>query len=320
MDDAWLIYRRDAASPHAFVPPDPPPWRVRRRGSGAAVVPDRGETYIIDDETERLVNAAIYLRRPLLVTGNPGTGKSTLAYSIAWQLGLGRVYKWSISSRSTLRDGLYAYDAIGRLQAKQIRPGEQPPPITDFLRLGPLGSALAPRDSPRVLLIDEIDKSDIDLPNDLLDVFEEGEFDIVELARTSDPDVGKSCDVRLQGGDETTPIGRGVVACTQYPIVVLTSNGEREFPPAFLRRCLRLDLPDPTPEQLAAIVATHVTLDDRSRLLAEDLIAQFDERRKTGELSTDQLLNAVFMVMNASLADGSREKLIRALYKPISIT
>lgn len=316
MSDGWMIYRKDSTA-HDFKPPVPPPWRARRTERGEPRDVYRGRTYLIDEETERLVNAALYLRRPLLVTGNPGTGKSTLAYSIAWQLNLGQVYKWPIGSHSTLKDGLYDYDAIGRLQAKQLHPDRQPP-ITDYIRLGPLGSALAPRDIPRVLLIDEIDKSDIDLPNDLLDVFEEGQFEVPELARISDPDVREVHEVRLQGSEEIAPVRHGIVQCTQYPIMLLTSNGERDFPPAFLRRCLRLQLPDPTPEQLAAIVEVHLTLDADSHALVQELIDQFFERRKSGDLSTDQLLNAVHLVMSGSVSGDSRDKLVKALYQPLS--
>ncbi|MGW3399067.1 hypothetical protein [Streptomyces hydrogenans] len=155
-----------------------------------------------------LINTSLLLHRPLLVTGRPGIGKSTLAYPVARELGLGRVLRWGIASRSTLRSGLYEYDAIGRARASlgYPRPGAlapgpdvgpafgspgEPngetsgaggaPRIGDFVRLGPLGTALLPYELPRVLLIDELDKSDIDLPNDLLHVLESGSYAIPEL-------------------------------------------------------------------------------------------------------------------------------------------
>jgi hypothetical protein len=134
-------------------------------------------------------NAALYLRRPLLLTGSPGAGKSTLAHAVAYELGLGRVLHWPIVSRSTLQDGLYRYDAIARLQDNQIaaHSGTAPPGgIGSYIRLGPLGTALLPTAKPRVLLIDELDKSDIDLPNDLLNVMEEGEYGIPELERLAE--------------------------------------------------------------------------------------------------------------------------------------
>src|SRR5205823_6354697 len=125
---------------------------------------ERAQAYRADDKVVNMVNAALYLRRPLLVTGRPGTGKSTLAYSIAFELKLGPVLYWPITSRSTLTESLYQYDALGRLQEASLqqsasRSGDfQSPDIGRFIRLGPLGTALLPRARPRVLLIDELDK------------------------------------------------------------------------------------------------------------------------------------------------------------------
>jgi len=144
--------------------PDPPPWR--RFGTQRP----RGTTFQASPEEKQAINAALYLRRPLLVTGKPGTGKTSLAFAVANELKLGRVLRWSITSRSTVSEGLYRYDAIGRMQDRQLHPKETPD-IGKYLRLGPLGTALLPSKLPRVLLVDELDKSDIDLPNDLLDIF-----------------------------------------------------------------------------------------------------------------------------------------------------
>jgi MoxR-like ATPase len=175
-----------------------------------------------------VVNAAIVLRRPLLVTGKPGTGKSTLAYAIAWELNLGPVLRWSITTSATLRDGLYRYDALERLRDASL-PGSKVQ-IGDYIRLGPLGTAFIPADRPRVLLIDEIDKSDIDLPNDLLHIFEEGEFEIPELARTAD--ASEATFVLPGDGRGWVPVNQGTVRCRQFPIVIMTSNNERDFPPS----------------------------------------------------------------------------------------
>ncbi len=201
-----------------------------------------------------MVNAALYLRRPLLITGRPGTGKSSLAYAIAYELGLGEVLKWPINTRSTLQEGLYRYDAIARLRESE-RQKPQPDPnnsadqspekdkedIGKFLQMGPLGTALIPRKKveerkkPRILLIDEIDKSDIDLPNDLLNVFEEGEFDIPELVRIkAQTDTVKVATFYRQAGEQRTyQVKDGKVPAETFPFVIMTSNGGTGISPRF---------------------------------------------------------------------------------------
>jgi MoxR-like ATPase len=283
--------------------PDVPPWRESLRARNASDGQGgRGLRYQVDPEEAERVNAALYLRRPLLVTGAPGTGKSSLAYAVAAELGLGEVLRWPITSKSTLRDGLYHYDAIGRLQEANLREiearhrdGAAPRPVNigSYIRLGPLGTALLPASRPRVLLVDELDKSDIDLPNDLLDVFEEGEFTIPELARLPADQHPVTVMTADDGGQAELPAApRGVVRCAAFPLVIITSNGERQFPPAFLRRCLQLTLEAPDAGKLARIVEAHLGIPTDG---FEDLIDEFLSRKSEGELATDELLNAVFL-------------------------
>ncbi|MGW2477059.1 AAA family ATPase [Streptomyces sp. NPDC001665] len=317
----WRIYR-GAGDPHDGIDrlPDPPPWRDFGDERDEVTpfdreVPSQGRrrlpsaaAYQADDSIVEAVNTALYLRRPLLVTGDPGVGKSTLADAVASELRLGGVLRWPVNSKTTLRDGLYRYDSLGRLEEAGVarhraRQEGQPAPadLGRFVSLGPLGTALAPYALPRVLLIDEIDKSDIDLPNDLLDVFEEGGFEIPELARAADTHA--TVTVRPADGGAHVTVRNGTVRCRAFPFVVLTSNGEREFPPAFLRRCVRLQLPSVTADEtrLRAIVRAHLPGADEQ---AEAVIGEFLERAATGELATDQLLNAVYL-MSRTVQEGA---------------
>ncbi|TVL91554.1 MoxR family ATPase [Streptomyces sp. SAJ15] len=303
--------------------PDPEYTAPRNEGTAWERTEARGRGYVPDESEKDAVNTALYLRRPLLVTGKPGVGKSTLAYSIAADLGLGPVLHWPITSRTTLRDGLYHYDAIGRLQDANLHqmrtggPGRAAPDpaagtsadsadggaaaadassITPYLRLGPLGTALLAQDQPRVLLVDEVDKSDIDLPGDLLTVFEEGEFEIPELARLAvrQPSVRIATD---DSPDDLVRVERGRVRCRAFPVVVLTSNGERDFPPPFLRRCIRLHMEPPGREKLERIVRARLRIDPEDGR-HEDLIQSFVTRGADGDLATDQLLNAIHLRLN----------------------
>ncbi len=332
-DNSWPIYRGDGV-PHTQIDqlPDPPPWR--QFDGGPVVTHELGEDtdlrrrlgqgesrYRPDEEVIEAVNAALFLRRPLLVTGKPGTGKSTLAYSVAYELQLGPVLYWPISSRSTLAEGLYQYDAIGRLQEAGIRqavarPGEPPEPtdVGRYVRLGALGTALLPWARPRVLLIDELDKSDIDLPNDLLNVFEEGRYEIPELARLGDQQATFS--VITADSAARVPISDGRVNCRAFPFVVVTSNGERQFPPAFLRRCIRLDIQPPDREGLVSIVTAQLGPEAVER--CTETIEEFLLRREQGNLATDQLLNAIYLATSGSRPLGEpRERLLNRLMRPL---
>lgn len=331
----WWIFKGEG-EPHNDIAklPEPPPWRQKQG--------ERKHTYIPDPKEIELVNAALYLRRPLLVTGKPGTGKSSLAEAVAHELGLGEVLRWPITTQTTLKDGLYRYDAIARLQdtsinknsdenkissnisgkltirKKNLNGGNTSPDIGKYLTLGPLGSAFVPSEKPRVLLIDEIDKSDIDLPNNLLHLFEENEFEIPELARLQK----EEHEISLYGKTDKVKIKHGKVSCKHFPLVIMTSNGEREFPPAFLRRCLQLEIALPQHEKLAKIVESHLKLESEAdREQVRSLIEAFLNKRdgKKSELATDQLLNAVYIVLHNIDPRQSKDQLLDALWRSLSV-
>lgn len=296
------------------------------------------------------VNAAIHLRRPLLVTGVPGSGKTSLAYAIAHELQLGPVLTWPITARANLVDAEYRYDAIARLQDAQLdktRQGKddedsklsqdnkgsksesaaklkkEEGDLGDYIQLGPVGTAFLPSLLPRVLLIDEIDKSDLNLPNDLLNLFEEGEFDILELVRRKrrrDQEAENknvTVEVRTADKDMIAPITNGRVKCCEFPIVIMTSNGERDFPPAFYRRCLRVRMPNPTPESLLPIVRSHFDAADQSPETTDQklnrLIGEFLDRGNKADRATDQLLNAIYLMTREDGPDDADMKRLQSL-------
>ncbi|MFE1437174.1 ATPase [Streptomyces sp. NPDC058739] len=335
--------------------PKPPRWRTQ-----SATEPP---VFDLPDGLTVAVNAALHLRRPLLLTGAPGSGKSTLARLLAHELELGTLLRWHITSKSTLTDALYQYDALGRLQAVQaqqawreatraepaspeVTPNPQPEPSTApdatpaapgatpaapasaparpepngtsdadvarFVTLGPLGTALA-SSRPRALLIDEIDKSDLDLPGDLLDVMENGHFTVPVLARAADGPF------RVRGSDQDTYTipedGTVRLPLEHFPVIVLTSNRERTFPAPFLRRCVRFEMPPVTESALSRIVTAH--LDDGDPATSEsETIAEFARRVEGGDqLAVNQLLEFVYLVSAAdpSARDELKKTILRDL-------
>jgi len=295
----WKAYYRGDGSVHEANLDPPPPWRAfPRQPLGLKFQPPPGLT--------TAVNAALSLRRPLLLTGIPGSGKSTVIESVAQELRLEPVLRWNVTSRSELKDALYRYDVLGRIHAQQLARaglGEAADEIAPFMQLGPLGTALLPSGRPRALLIDEIDKGDLDLPSDLLNVLEGGEYEIPELVRYRQERVS----VRMWDTDESWTVERGKVACTEFPFIVMTSNEERDFPPAFLRRCIRFDMPPATEDDIRRIVHAHLAMDVPETGPLADLVKDFTNRLRAGKnLAVDQLLNAVFVLSGTSLPDEAQ--------------
>lgn len=216
-----------------WAPPAPRPSTAR------AWTRPQPPPYLAAAELVEVVNLAIYLERPLLLRGDPGCGKTRLAERVAYDLGLD-IEEWYIKSTSRARDGLYTYDSIGRLRdayLSRLDPADssKAPAVSadprNYVRPRPLGKAFANLGR-TVVLIDEIDKADIDFPNDLLREFEERRFTVEET------------------GDE--------VVANAPPIVFITSNNEKDLPDAFLRRCLFHYIDFPAHDQLIDIVNAHV--------------------------------------------------------------
>ncbi len=325
-DQSWQIYT-GTGQPHSktVIFPDPPPWRTfpDHRGEDPQA---RGAVFQANKKEIDLVNAALILRRPLLITGKPGSGKSSLAYSVARELKLGPVLHWPISSRSTLADGLYRYDAIGRLQDASLKRENANdttvPDIGQYIQLGPLGNAFLSKGLPRVLLIDEIDKSDMDLPNDLLNIFEEGTFEIPELRRMARNK--EALEVKVFSGlatssheedDNWVSIHEGLVRCTTFPFVVLTSNDEREFPPAFLRRCIQLQIEKPDKDELKRIVEAHLGPEIAHR--ANNFIEDFFKKGEESYRAVDQLLNVIYLFIR-EIPENDRKILYDALLQSLT--
>jgi MoxR-like ATPase len=231
---------------------------------------DGTDTYIATEDLAVSVNAAITLERPLLIKGEPGTGKTVLAAEIAKSFGRGLI-EWSIKSTTKAQHGLYEYDAVARLRDGQL--GEaRVHDISNYIVPGKLWQAFVAEDLP-VLLIDEIDKADIEFPNDLLQELDRMEFFVHETQQT--------------------------VRARQRPIVVITSNNEKELPDAFLRRCFFHYIRFPDADTMARIVEVHHPR-IKPRLVSEALNVFFELREVPGlkkKPSTSELLDWLKLLM-----------------------
>lgn len=208
--------------------------------------------YIAGEDLRAAVDVAVTLERPLLVRGEPGTGKTRLAEAVARDLGL-ELLVWAVKSTTRAQDGLYVYDTVQRLYDSQFGEGD-PSDIARYIRLGELGRAFAAPERV-VLLIDEVDKADLEFPNDLLWELDRMSFRIPETGET--------------------------VTARQRPVVIVTSNAEKELPDAFLRRCVFHYIAFPDPDQMAEIVRVHHA-DLEDALLAAVLQAFYALRRFEG--------------------------------------
>ena len=248
------------------------------------------------------INIALALRRPLLLKGPPGIGKSSLASYLACELQLGAPLIWSINSQSSLKEGLYHYDAIGHLSSVKHEEGKS---IDEFITLGPLGTALLPWFEPRVLLIDEIDKSNYDLPNDLLNVLERGIFNIPELRRGMHDETTM---IYVNDMDKRVSIENGQVKMAHHPVIVMTSNDERQFSEAFLRRCVVLPLSIPEREQMIDIVHAHMPSYSK-----ETIAELYDELNGVESQPTDVILQTLYITLRSHMEVDARRSVFGVL-------
>ena len=230
--------------------------------------------YVATDDLRVAVNAAATLRRPLLVKGEPGTGKTVLAAEIA-QAFDAPLIEWNVKSTTKAQQGLYEYDAVSRLRDSQLGDARVHD-IKNYIRKGKMWEAFTSERLP-VLLIDEIDKADIEFPNDLLTELDRMEFDVYETGER--------------------------VKAAQRPIVIITSNNEKELPDAFLRRCFFHYIKFPDRDTMERIVRVHFP-DIQKNLVAEALNIFFDMREVPGmkkKPSTSELLDWLKLLMHEDL-------------------
>jgi len=220
--------------------------------------------YVTSEPLRNAVNVSIALTRPLLIRGEPGTGKTLLAHSIAHDLGK-KLIIWNVKSTTKAQDGLYVYDTVQRLNDSRFGDRDVSD-IKHYIKLGKLGQAFASHDQV-VLLIDEVDKADIEFPNDLLNELDEMSFYIPETNET--------------------------ISAIHRPITIITSNAEKELPDAFLRRCIFHYIEFPSPELMEEIV--HVHFPDIQSSLLQETMKTFYALREINELrkkpSTSELVD-----------------------------
>ncbi|MEM9175345.1 MAG: MoxR family ATPase [Myxococcota bacterium] len=228
--------------------------------------------YIASRSLIDAVNCSLALERPLLVKGEPGTGKTLLAHHVAQGLGM-TMDSWHIKSTSKAEDGLYVYDTVQRLNDARFGDGDVGD-IRSYIRLGPLGRVFS-ADERQVLLIDEIDKADLEFPNDILRELDEMQFTVMET------------------GDE--------IKANQRPMVIITSNNEKELPDAFLRRCVFHFIEFPDVEQMREIVDVHHPQVEKA--LLEQVLVKFYWLREQRELrkkpSTSELIDWITALLRA---------------------
>lgn len=232
------------------------------------------QSYIATDDLKVAVNAAVTLRRPLLVKGEPGTGKTVLAHEIAQAVGAPLI-EWNVKSTTKAQQGLYEYDAVARLRDGQLG-DERVHDIRNYIRRGKLWDAFTAPELP-VLLIDEIDKADIEFPNDLLQELDRMSFDVYETGER--------------------------IAARERPIVVITSNNEKELPDAFLRRCFFHYIKFPDRDTMAAIIDVHFP-GIQKRLVTQAMDVFYELREVPGlkkKPSTSELLDWLKLLLNEDM-------------------
>ena len=233
------------------------------------------DNYIASNDLTMAVNAAIALEKPLLIKGEPGTGKTQLAEELAKSLNC-KLYQWHIKSTTKAQQGLYEYDAVSRLRDSQLG-DERVHDISNYIVKGKLWQAFEEEQRP-ILLIDEIDKADIEFPNDLLQELDKMEFFVYETQQ--------------------------VIKAKQRPIIIITSNNEKELPDAFLRRCFFHYIKFPTKAEMAKIIDVHHP-NVKQDLLKQTLEVFFDLREVNGikkKPSTSELIDWLKLLISDDLA------------------